>query len=311
MKHSILSSVITYISLILLSIIFDKCKKECANSDTSASDAIAVSAGKSQIILVSGDTAKLTGTILNGNSIIKSYSWTTLSGPNNPVINNSDSLSALATGFMAGTYVFQLKASSINNVGLDTTTVLVAKHLVLRIDSTSKAYNFGLFGTSDGSHPSGTELLTQWWTNGGAAFDTKSTFEFDLSTLPANATILAAKLTLYSDSTPLNGDLLGDANSGINNAFYIERVIQNWDYTNTWFTMPPTDTANQILIPTTTLPQLDINDLDVTNMVDSMRINNYGFEIRLQQDTIYTIRDFCGGFYSEANRHPKLDIFYQ
>jgi hypothetical protein len=297
------------ISILLIGIIFVSCRKECTTSPTSQSNAIAVYAGKSQIITVSGDTARLTGTILSGRP--NSYLWTTLSGPNSPIINSSDSLSALATGLSVGTYIFQLKASSTDNVGLDTTTVQVAKHLSLRIDSTSKVYDFVLLNTSDNSSHAGPDLFTGWWTSGGLPFDVKSIFEFDLSTLPANATILTARLTLYSDSTPVNGDHLGDANSGANNAFYIERVTTNWNYTNTWFTIPSTDTANQILIPTTILSQLDITDLDVTSMVDSMRVNNYGFEMRLQDTVIYTTRIFCSGFYGEASRHPKLDIYYQ
>jgi hypothetical protein len=302
-------------TLLWLCISFSSCKKECSTTPVSKDNIIIVDAGKSQIVTVTGDSIRLNGTVLNGRPTITSYSWTSLVGPNLPTISNKDSLSSLATGLAAGTYIFQLRASSPINVGLDTTTVIVAKSLTLRVDSTNpntKGFDFKVINSVNVSIVSNKEIFAGSWTSGGFPYETKSAFAFDLNQLPPNSTILSAKLTLYSDSTPLDGDHLGDANSGTNNAFYIERITSYWDYTNTWFTIPATDTANGILIPSTTLSQLDITDLDVTDMVKNMyATNNYGFEIRLQNQVPYTIRVFCGDAYAQADRHPKLEILYQ
>ena len=299
--------------ILLSGIIIMSCQKQCTVTPISKNDIIIIDAGKSQIVSVTGDTAKLTGNVLSGRPSITSYAWSTISGPNSPAISNGDSVSSVATGLTAGVYVFQLKASSPDNVGLDTTTVIVTKTIILRIDSTTngKAYNFQLINTSDGSNPSGEEIFAGAWTSGGLPYDTKSGFLFDLNQLPANSTIVSAKLTLYSDSTPLNGDHLGDANSGANNAFYLERMTGSWNYTSSWFNIPTTDTANGILVPSTVLPQLDIADLDVTGMVKTMyTTNNYGFQIRMQDTVPYTTRIFCAGYYPQVYRHPKLEILY-
>jgi hypothetical protein len=306
---------VNLICLFIVCILFASCKKECSTASVSKDNIIIVDAGKSQIVTVTGDSIRLNGTVLNGRPSIRSYSWTSLTGPNTPTISGRDSLSSLATGLAAGTYVFQFKASSPSNVGLDTTTVIVAKSLILRVDSTNpntKGFDFKIINSVNVSLVSNQEIFAGSWTSSGYPYETKSAFAFDLNQLPSNSTILSAKLTLYSDSTPLDGDHLGDANSGTNNAFYIERITSYWDYTNTWFTIPTTDTANGILIPSTTLSQLDIADLDVTNMVKSMyAINNYGFEIRLQNQVPYTIRVFYGDADAQADRHPKLEILYE
>jgi hypothetical protein len=82
--------------------------------------------------------------------------------------------------------------------------------------------------------------------------------------------------------------------------------------TITWQTQPTTATADQILIPHTDQPFLDLTDIDVKSQIDAMRTNgNYGFMLNLQSETIYTIRQFCSPFHPDASKHPKLVIEYQ
>jgi hypothetical protein len=136
--------------------------------------------------------------------------------------------------------------------------------------------------------------------------------QFDLSNIPANASITSAKLTLFSDHTPLNGNQI-DANYGTDNSLLIQQITTPWSTSTVkWNNQPGTTTSNEILIPSTTQPYLDLVDVDVTDMVSSMVKNNanYGFFIRLQNEVIYTSRIFCSSKYTDATKHPKLVVEY-
>ena len=140
----------------------------------------------------------------------------------------------------------------------------------------------------------------------------RGAFKFDLSGIPTNAIINSAKLTLFSDHTPINGNQV-DANYGADNSMFIQRISTPWNAnTVSWSTQPATTTNDEIAIPSTSQSFLDLIDVDVTSLVGSM-INsnaNYGFMIRLQSETIYTSRIFCSSKYSDASKHPKLVVVY-
>lgn len=67
-------------------------------------------AGTNQTIVLPATSTTLNGNGSTGN--ITSYSWTRISGPNNPTITSPASVSTTVTGLIQGTYVFQL---SVNN----------------------------------------------------------------------------------------------------------------------------------------------------------------------------------------------------
>jgi hypothetical protein len=172
--------------------------------------------------------------------------------------------------------------------------------------------HFGVIGSTAVTDPAAPELVAAAWTTGGSFTLYRGAFKFDLSSIPASATILTAKLTLYSNPTPLNGDLI-NANSGPNNSMYISRITGAWTAaTMNWFTQPPVTATDQVSIAHTAQSFLDLTDVDVKNMVAAMVAgNNYGFMIRLQNESTYNDRDFCGSRYTDASKHPKLVITYQ
>ena len=157
-----------------------------------------------------------------------------------------------------------------------------------------------------------TELDAAAWTVNGNIVYVRGLFRFDLSSIPANATVTSAKLSLYSNPTPLNGDLV-HANSGPDNSMYIQRIVSSWTPSTTnWTNQPSTTTSDQVLIAHTSQSLLDLTDVDVKNLVVTMQSSsNYGFMIRLQNESIYNIRDFCSSTYSDASKHPKLVVTYQ
>jgi hypothetical protein len=170
--------------------------------------------------------------------------------------------------------------------------------------------NLGVLnGVNVSSYPT-TELDALAWTSGGNPLYLRGLFQFNAIPGGGGQTPpTSAYLTLYSNPTPSNGDLV-HANSGTNNAFYIRRVVASWDpNTTTWFNQPATTTSGQVLIPTTSSSSLDLVNIDVTQMVrDMYTTGNYGFMIQLQNETYYNSRMFCSSSYSDVSKRPQLTI---
>jgi hypothetical protein len=272
-------------------------------------------AGADQTVQLPESFFVLSGSGTTEKGTIATYNWTQVSGPNASTINNASSATTSVTGFIGGTYTFQLEVTNsfglsakdtvvINVIGLQTLTLQPSNNL-------ADEANIAIIGSTNAtSHDK--DLDAGAWTFNGVTGYIRGSFKFDLSSIPANATIISAKLTLYSIHDPTNGDLV-NANSGTNNAMYIRRITSNWDgNTVTWQTQPTTTTTDQILIPHTDQPFLDLTDLDVKSLIEAMRTNgNYGFMLNLQNETIYTIRQFISPTHADTSKHPKLVIEYQ
>jgi len=276
-------------------------------------------AGADQDVQLSESFFVLSGSGTTEKGTITGYNWTQISGPNTSAINNATSSTTSVNGFVAGTYTYQLEVT--NSFGLtakDTVIINVigqTQTLTLQPSgNTADELNMAVIGsTNAGDHSK--DLDAGAWTINGVPVYIRGIFKFDLSGIPANATIVSAKLTLYSIPDPTNGDLVNanSINTGNSNAMYIRRITSNWDgNTVTWQTQPSTTTSGQVLVPHTDLPFLDLPDMDVTSQVNAMRTNgNYGFMLTLQSETIYSIRQFCSPFHVDASKHPKLVIEYQ
>jgi len=274
-------------------------------------------AGNNQTIQlpVSSFTLSGSGTTQNGN--ITGYLWSLISGPNIPAITSPSSATTTVTGFIAGTYKFQfLVVDEAGLTDVDSTTVQVNPSAIQTLtlqptNNNDERHILGNYNNFDQSTHA-TELDAAAWTIGGVTIYVRGLFKFDLSSIPSNATILTAKLSLYSNPTPLNGDLI-HANSGTNNSMFIRRITSYWDPPQTYWSNQPTVTStDQVSIPHTNQSSLDLIDIDVKNLVVAMRSSaNYGFMISLQNEVIYNIRDFCSSTYPDASKHPKLVVTYQ
>ncbi len=288
------------------------CKKEDMNKVPVAD------AGSSQTIQLPLDSVTLTGTATDADGKITGYLWSEVSGPNAATIVNPGSLSTKVRGLIAGTYSFQLMAiDELGATGLDTVTVKVnpATIYTLNLQPNNNPTEVHIWGNSSSLEQSSNgapEIGASSWTYNGIQMGQRGLVKFDMSSIPANAIILSAKLTLYSNPTPLNGDLV-HANSGPDNTTLIQRVTSSWTAaTVKWVNQPAVTTTNQIVIPHTTQPFLDLVDMDVKTLVQSMVTSNanYGFLIRLQTENIYNSRIFASSFYSNQSLHPKLVVEY-
>jgi hypothetical protein len=307
LKRSILTTLILSSSILIFS-----CKKE-----THIPTRPLANAGDNQTIQLPKSSLTLIGSGTTHNGNITGYLWSLVSGPNVPVITQPSSATTSITDFIAGTYIFQLLVT--DDAGLtdvDTTTVVVnaAETQVLTLQPSNNNDERHLFGngTTIDNSTHATELDAATWTTGGETVFVRGILKFDLTSIPSNATIISAKLSLYSNPTPLNGNLV-DANYGTNNSMFIKRITTSWDPLSTfWNNQPSTTAVDQVSIPHTDQSFLDLIDLDVKNLVAAMVSNtNYGFQLSLQNEAVYNIRDFCSSTYSNATKHPKLVITYQ
>lgn len=157
------------------------------------------------------------------------------------------------------------------------------------------------------------QLPAEAWTFGGETGVIRSVFQFDLSSIPPKAQILKASLTLYAWGSETG---LGkhSPKSGSNEGL-LQRVTSNWDEnTVTWDTQPTATEANQVLLPPSTSPDQNYIDIDVTNLVQDMKINpeaSFGFMLKLKTESKYRALNFCSKEHADPSRHPKLTVEYK
>ena len=276
-------------------------------------------AGSPQAITLPNNSITLTGTGADADGNIVAYLWSQVSGPSSTVIVNPGSPSTAVNGFVQGNYRFQLMVTDDDGAtGVDTVSVTVnqAQQVTLTLQPTNNPTEFvvGILGSSDYSGGTNPDIPVAAWTNGGTPLVLRELLKFDWNTIPQNATIISANLYLYSHPPPTYNGHFTDANFGANNSMFLQRVVTDWSPgTVTWFNQPNGSSTNQVNIPHTALSMLDLN-LDVTALVSTMvsTNTNYGFLIKLQNETIYNIRQFVSSKTTQhPTKRPKLVIVYR
>jgi len=172
-----------------------------------------------------------------------------------------------------------------------------------------------IFGNNSGidqSTSASTEIDGAAWTYNSDTVAIRGALQFDLSSIPSTAVIDSSRLTLYSNPTPLNGNLV-DANFGTDNTLLIQQITTSWNAnTVNWTNQPTATSTDEVIIPSTTQNFLDLPNIDVTAIVSNMVNNNtnYGFLIRLQTEIAYNSRIFCSSKFSDSTKHPKIQVWY-
>ncbi|HWJ29857.1 MAG TPA: DNRLRE domain-containing protein, partial [Flavisolibacter sp.] len=149
------------------------------------------------------------------------------------------------------------------------------------------------------------------WTNNNIWLSGRSLLQFDLSGIPANATITSAKISLYAHPFSQNGNKTV-AMYG-NNSSYLQRVTSDWQCGLTWNIMPGTTITNEVLLSQSSSSNQDYTGIDITAMVkDMMSAGNYGIMLKqaIESDQNYHSMIFYGPSASDPSKRPKLDICY-
>ena len=155
------------------------------------------------------------------------------------------------------------------------------------------------------------EFLACAWTCQGNSCNDREFVQFDMSVIPANATLVSATLGLHANPNPVT---IPTANYGSNNAFLIQRVTSPWsESTVTWNTQPITTIQNEVLVPQSTSSGQSYLNLDVTALVNDMRNdpqNSFGFMMRLVNEIPYNGRDFASSDHPDSTMWPSITYCY-
>lgn len=147
------------------------------------------------------------------------------------------------------------------------------------------------------------------WTCGGTPCNDRGLIEFDFSSIPVSAIVNDARLNLYAT---LNPTITPVATSGTSNTCYLQRVTSPWmENTVTWNSQPITTNINEVILPQSTSTLQDYLNVDVTNLVQDMIVNtNYGFMIKLVNETYYNCMVFNSSDSPDLIRHPSITVCY-
>jgi len=138
---------------------------------------------------------------------------------------------------------------------------------------------------------------------------TRFLINFDISSIPENAIITNASLSLYfNDDAKITGKHFGD------NYFVIKRIISEWtEEAITWRNQPLLSNTNQTTVQKSALENQDFTNINVTNLVKDMvfyKSKSFGFHIRLQLETASKALILASSDHANAAKHPKLEIEY-
>ena len=291
----------------------------CTKDDFKENEVPVADAGPSKVVTPPHDSETLSGSGTDSDGQVVAYLWSQVSGPNSSLIVNPGSATTDVEDLTEGQYIFQLMVTDEKGAtGVDTTTITVSPAPVTTLslqpaNNPSEVQIFTYNGQDVGGS-GGIDIPVAAWTINSIPITIRELLKFDLSSIPANATIISANLYLYSYPPPtVNGNFV-DANYGTNNTLLIQQVTTNWSAaTVKWSNQPATATTNQVIAASTTQSQLDLN-LDVKNMVVSMVSGNanYGFLLKLQNEAIYTSRIFVSSYNTtHTTKFPKLVVVYQ
>lgn len=183
------------------------------------------------------------------------------------------------------------------------TTLTLRPNPALGKDATISTLNPTL---SYGTDP---DLAAITWTNSGVSFTERGLLWFDLSSIPQNATITAATLSLFSNPTSSNTQLSTGAN-----ACLLQRITSTWTESGvTWNNQPTTTTANQDTLLQSTSTTQNYANINVKNLVIDM-VNNpttsFGFMLKLISESVYHSMVLASSDHSDSTKRPMLVITF-
>ncbi len=139
---------------------------------------------------------------------------------------------------------------------------------------------------------------------------TRYMIKFDLSSIPENAIITKATLSMYfHEDTKVNQKHTGD------NYFIIRRVTSAWSEESvTWYNQPIVTSTNQISVTKSAVENQDFTNINITNLVKDIIFykedKNFGIQLRLQSETPDKATVLASSDHSDGSKRPKLEVEY-
>lgn len=155
--------------------------------------------------------------------------------------------------------------------------------------------------------------FTSWgWTWNGVEGIYRSLIQFDLTSIPKEATVSEATLNLYANNyKSLN--LEGHSNYSASNASQLKTILTPWEEnTVTWNKQPEYNNLDVVLLSKSTSSTQDYV-LNVAKQVQKMvgdPKSNFGFMLSLQKETHHAGLFFGSSDDKEPSRRPKLTVKY-
>ncbi|MCH8940873.1 MAG: DNRLRE domain-containing protein [Bacteroidetes bacterium] len=147
------------------------------------------------------------------------------------------------------------------------------------------------------------------WTTGGVLNINRALIEFDLSSIPVQAIIDSSFISLFFGSST---NVLLDSHKG-DNKMWIQRVVEPWDESLvTWNTQPKSDTRSTIWIESFNDNTQNYENIDITYLVKDIIKSkvNYGFIIKLQDESPWRATVIASSDHPVEATHPKLIVYY-
>jgi len=149
-------------------------------------------------------------------------------------------------------------------------------------------------------------LVSLWASTYNGSTDRRSLIQFDLSSIPSNATVTSSTLSLYGEATVFEGDPLGDIS---NVSLY--KILSPWNEGSvTWNNQPTTDASPLYTRTIYEAGHDEWHTFTITSLVDSWirrTVPNYGLELKQNPENKTRIFAFWS---SDAINKPKLEITY-
>lgn len=165
--------------------------------------------------------------------------------------------------------------------------------------------------TNDINYGNERSFLAHEWTWSGSEGTRRSLIDFDLSQIPANATITDAKLSLYAFPQSPDG---GHSTLSGSNECRIQQITSTWNEDDvTWNTAPSVTSVNEVVLAASLVDDQDYLDIDVTAMIQEQYANptaNFGFMISMITQENYRAMIFGSSDNLDSTLHPKLVITY-
>jgi hypothetical protein len=151
------------------------------------------------------------------------------------------------------------------------------------------------------------------WTQFGDLNVHRVAIQFDLSEIPANATIDSAFIELnYNNTTLCYTPAGGNGNYG-ETSFFIEKITEPWEEESiTWNNQPATIESGRILVSDTDNPSKDYH-INITELVSDAVINpsEYnGFMLKYADESIYKITILASSEHPDQTIRPKLKVYF-